>query len=67
VGLPGNNTMFKGIINELKKTKWPTGKELLMLTIYTIVLCGIIALAITGIDIVFFEARDWYINNVNIF
>jgi preprotein translocase SecE subunit len=59
--------MFKGIKNELKKTKWPTGKELLVLTIYTIVLCSIIALAITGLDIVFFELRDWYINNVNIF
>jgi preprotein translocase SecE subunit len=59
--------MFKGIINELKKTKWPTGKELLVLTIYTVILCGIIALAITGLDIVFFEVRDWYINNVNIF
>ena len=59
--------MLKGIINELKKTEWPTGKELLNLTIYTIVLCGIIALAITGLDLVFFELRDWYINNVNIF
>jgi preprotein translocase SecE subunit len=59
--------MIKGIVNELKKTKWPTGNELLNLTIYTIVLCGIIALAITGLDVVFFGIRDWYINNVNIF
>jgi preprotein translocase SecE subunit len=59
--------MIKQIINELKKTKWPTPKELIGLTIYTLVLCGIIALAITGLDVVFFEIRDWYINNVNIF
>jgi preprotein translocase SecE subunit len=59
--------MLKKIRTELKKTKWPTGKELVLLTIFTIVLCGIIALAITGLDIVFFEIRDWYINNVNIF
>jgi preprotein translocase SecE subunit len=59
--------MFKKIINELKQTKWPTGKELLILTAYTVILCGIIALAITGLDIVFFQVRDWYINNVNIF
>ena len=59
--------MIKGIITELKKTKWPTGKELLILTVYTVILCAIIALAITGLDIVFFELRDWYINNVNIF
>ena len=59
--------MLKGIITELKKTKWPTGKELLVLTVYTIILCGIIAFAITGLDIVFLKLRDWYINNVNIF
>jgi preprotein translocase SecE subunit len=59
--------MIKGIISELKKTKWPTGKELLVLTVYTVILCGIIAFAITGLDIVFLKARDWYINNVNIF
>jgi preprotein translocase SecE subunit len=59
--------MIKGILTELKKTKWPTGKELLVLTVYTVILCGIIAFAITGLDIVFLKARDWYINNVNIF
>ena len=59
--------MINGIISELKKTKWPTRKELLVLTVYTVILCGIIAFAITGLDIVFLKARDWYINNVNIF
>jgi preprotein translocase SecE subunit len=59
--------MLKEIINELKQTKWPTGKELLVLTVYTVILCAIIALVITGLDIVFFALRDWYINNVNIF
>ena len=59
--------MIKGIISELKKTKWPRGKELVVLTIYTVVLCGIIALAITALDLGFFEVREWYINNVNIF
>jgi preprotein translocase SecE subunit len=58
--------MIKKIITELKKTKWPTGLELLKMTIYTVILCGIIALAITGLDLVFFEIRDWYLN-VNIF
>jgi len=67
VGLPDNTKMIKGIINELKKTTWPTSKELIGLTIYTLILCGIIALAITGLDVVFFKVRDWYINNVNIF
>jgi preprotein translocase SecE subunit len=67
VGLPVNRNMINGIISELKKTKWPTGKELLVLTVYTVILCGIIAFAITGLDIVFLKARDWYINNVNIF
>jgi len=67
VGLPVNRNMIKGIITELKKTKWPTSKELLILTVYTVILSAIVALAITGLDIVFFELRDWYINNVNLF
>lgn len=59
--------MIKGIITELKKTKWPTGKELTILTVYTVILCAIIAFAITGLDIVFLKLRDLYINNLNIF
>ena len=58
--------MIKGIISELKKTKWPTGFELVKLTIYIAALCAIIALAITGLDLVLFKIRDWYLN-VNIF
>ncbi|HCC67680.1 TPA: preprotein translocase subunit SecE [Patescibacteria group bacterium] len=57
--------MIKGIISELKKTKWPTGIELIKLTIYIVILCGIIALAITGLDLILFKIRDWYLN-VNI-
>ena len=59
--------MLKKIITELKKTKWPTFKELIILTVYTVVLCTIVAFAITGLDLVFFEIREWYINNINIF
>jgi preprotein translocase SecE subunit len=67
VGLPNRKMkIIRNIINELKKTKWPTGIELLKLTIYVLILCGIIALAITGLDIVFLQIRDWYLN-VNIF
>ena len=58
--------IIRNIINELKKTKWPTAIELLKLTIYVLILCGIIALAITGLDIVLLQIRDWYLN-VNIF
>ncbi|MDD2270217.1 MAG: preprotein translocase subunit SecE [Candidatus Dojkabacteria bacterium] len=58
--------MFKKILTELKKTKWPTGKELLVLTVYTVILCAVVAIAITGLDLAFFKIRDWYIN-VNIF
>jgi len=58
--------MIKGIISELKKTKWPTGLELIKLTIYTTILCAIIALSSTGLDLIFFKIRDWYLN-VNIF
>ena len=58
--------MIKKIITELKKTEWPTGLELLKLTAYTAVLCGIVALVMTGLDLTLFEIRDWYLN-VNIF
>ncbi|MCD4756048.1 preprotein translocase subunit SecE [bacterium] len=58
--------MIKGIISELKKTKWPTGLELIKLSAYTAVLCAIIALFATGLDLIFFRIRDWYLN-VNIF
>ncbi len=46
-------TYITGIIKELKLTRWLTPRELLNLLIYTIILCGIIALIITGLDIVF--------------
>ena len=46
-------TYIGGIIKELKLTRWLTPRELLNLLVYTIVLCGIIALMITGLDILY--------------
>ena len=45
--------IFKDIINEYKQTKRLTFKELMVLTAYTLVFCGIIALIILGADVLF--------------
>ena len=45
--------VFKDIINEYKQTKRLTFKELMALTAYTLVFCGIIALIILGADVLF--------------
>ena len=52
---------IRNIITELKQTEWPSIDQLVKLTIYTIVLCGIIALFILGVDIVLFWLRNiWF-------
>lgn len=52
---------IRNIIIELKQTEWPTASQLLRLTAYTLLLCGIIALLILGIDIVLFWLRDLWL------
>ena len=54
--------ILKNILTELKKSKWPKGKELLVLSIYALVLCGIITAIILGLDLVFYKAREWFLN-----
>ncbi len=54
------NTL-KNIIIELKKTEWPSMGQLVKLTVYTLLLCGIIALLILGVDLVLFWLRDLWI------
>lgn len=49
---------IKGIISELKQTTWLTPKKLVGLVAYTIVICGIIALIILGLDIGLARIRD---------
>ena len=50
--------IIRNIITELKQTEWPSMSQLLRLTAYTLLLCGIIALLIVGIDFVLFWLRD---------
>ena len=61
MGLHKDMDTIRNIITELKQTEWPSGKQLLSLTIYTVILCGIIALLILGIDIVLFWLRDLWL------
>jgi len=57
VGLPELITkemnVFKNIKNELKQTTWPTKAELVKTSMYTIVLCAIIALLLLVLDLFF--------------
>ena len=53
---------LRNIIRELKDSKWPSKIEALKLTLFTIMVCGIIAIIILGLDLVLFQARDWFLN-----
>ena len=53
---------IKRIINELKLTEWPTKKELFQLTVYTVILCAIIALIILGADLVYQWGLTQFLN-----
>lgn len=61
MGLFKNMDTIRNIITELKQTEWPTMDQLVKLTIYTLILCGIIALLILGIDVVLFWLRDLWL------
>jgi preprotein translocase SecE subunit len=52
---------LRNIITELKNSKWPSKKEVLVLTIYTLILCGIIAIIMLGLDLLLFQLRDWFL------
>jgi len=66
VGLPvylkEKNMKLKNIWIELKKTEWPSKKEIVQLTVYTIIFCAIIASIMVGLDLIFFTIRDWFLN-----
>jgi preprotein translocase SecE subunit len=57
VGLPELITkemnVLKNIKKELKQTTWPTKAELVKTSMYTIVLCAIIALLLLVLDLFF--------------
>jgi preprotein translocase SecE subunit len=53
---------IKDILLELKSSKWPSKKEIVFMTIYTLILCGIIATIMVGLDLILFELRDWFLN-----
>lgn len=57
-----NIDMIKEVISEIKQSKWPTKKEMLMMTIYTLVFCGIITLVMVGLDLSLAKIRDWFLN-----
>ncbi|MGI5897669.1 MAG: preprotein translocase subunit SecE [Candidatus Dojkabacteria bacterium] len=54
--------IIKNIVNEAKNTKWPTLKEVAVMTIYTIIVCGIISLIMVGLDLVLAKLRDLFLN-----
>ena len=52
---------IRDIVTELKNSKWPSKKEVVVLTIYTVILCGIIAIIMLGLDLILFQLRDWFL------
>ncbi|MFA5634098.1 MAG: preprotein translocase subunit SecE [Candidatus Dojkabacteria bacterium] len=52
---------LRNIITELKNSKWPSKKDVLILTVYTLLLCGIIAFIMLGLDLLLFLIRDWFL------
>lgn len=53
---------IKEIIAEVKQSKWPTKREMLMMTIYTLLFCGIITLIMVILDLSLAKIRDWFLN-----
>ncbi len=49
---------IKEVIAELKKTTWLTPKQWLNLVVYTVAVCGIIALLAFVLDAVFMDIRQ---------
>ncbi len=47
-----------GVLAEVKKVKWPTPKEMAGLVVFTIAVCGIIAVLMLGLDVFFIEVRN---------
>jgi len=66
VGLPKTKTkimkIIKNIINEAKNTKWPSAKDVAVMTVYTLIVCGIISLIMAGLDLVLAKLRDLFLN-----
>lgn len=58
--------IFRNIITELKQTEWPSMSQLLKLTAYTLLLCGIIALLILGVDLILFKLRDLWLGQESV-
>jgi len=46
------------VFKELKQTTWLKPKNLAVLLVYTIAICGIIALLAFGLDFIFTELRN---------
>lgn len=53
--------ILRNITTELKQTEWPTMSQLFQLTIYTLILCGIIALLILGVDMILFWLKNLWL------
>jgi preprotein translocase SecE subunit len=68
VGLPKEYLIKKimkflrNIRTELKNTQWPTKKEILEMTLYVLVIAGILALMMLFLDLGFAKIRDWFLN-----
>ena len=53
---------LRSIRTELKNTQWPTKKEIVEMTLYVLVIAGILALMMLFLDLGFAKVRDWFLN-----
>ena len=51
---------LRSIRTELKNTQWPTKKEIVEMTLYVLIIGGILAL--TMLFLRFAKVRDWFLN-----
>jgi preprotein translocase SecE subunit len=50
--------LLQPVYNELTKVTWPNKEQLTELFIFTVVVSGLLAVAILGLDLVFLEVKD---------
>ncbi|HQA99176.1 MAG TPA: preprotein translocase subunit SecE [Candidatus Dojkabacteria bacterium] len=53
---------LRSIRTELKNTQWPTKKEIVEMTLYVLIIGGILALTMLFLDLGFAKVRDWFLN-----
>ncbi|MBP8979569.1 preprotein translocase subunit SecE [Candidatus Dojkabacteria bacterium] len=52
---------LKNIISELKKSTWPSKKDVLNMTIYVLIISILLSLTMVFLDLGLAHIRDWFL------